>query len=263
APGPTVGGGETPAPGAVVEGQGAPLAGATLEAQNALAPEAAGAGPGAPEMPAGEASPTLDPTPLAEAFVPASPSTPSTVPLSLPALERAWRDPAPDLATRADRVRSVADALGITDVEPIARAALLAGTGSALERARAAGRVAPGRPAAQAALAAAEWRQGDLAAAALAAARALAALPRRLEGRLWLEAAAATLLFAAALGAGGLWIAARGARAAAAAAHDAADRIDPSLPGFARAALVAAGVLAPAALGEGPIGAVLGLFALA
>src|SRR5690606_32841203 len=47
------------------------------------------------------------------------------------------------------------------------------------------------------------------------------------------------------------------------AAHDAADRLDPSLPGFARAALVAAAVLAPAALGEGALGAALGLFALA
>src|SRR5690606_29404811 len=196
---------------------------------------------------------------------PAAPApAPSTVRLALPALDRAWREPAADLLTRADRVRAAADALGIVDVEPVARALLLAGGGSPLERARAAVRVAPGLPAAQAALASAEWREGGgFGVACNAAWRALAALPRHLESRLWLEAAALTLLFAAALAAGLAWIAARGARAALAAAHDAADRIDPSLPGFARAALVAAAVLAPAALGEGALGAALGLFALA
>lgn len=194
---------------------------------------------------------------------PVAPAPPAELPLAVPALERAWRDPAASLAARADRVRAAADALGITDVEPVARALLIAPElGGASERAAAAARVAPGLPAAQLARAGAAWRDGDTGAALAAARRALLALPRHLESLLWLEATGLALLGAALLAAGLLWIAARGGHAASHAAHDLADRLDPSLPGFARAGLVAALVLAPAALGEGLLGAAIALFAL-
>lgn len=236
----------------------------------AAASSAEGAGP-APAPPAAALPGEAATPPLAAASLPAPPAitpppTPSPPPpLALPALERAWRAPAGGPGERAARVRAAADALGIADVEPVARAFLVdPAAGPALARAEAAVRVAPGLPAAQLALAQAAWRAGGGTGAALAAARrALAALPGHLESLLWLEASVLTLLFAAALAAGFLWIAARGGLAAPHAAHDLADRLDPHLPGFVRAALLAALVLAPAALGEGVLGAVLALFALA
>lgn len=247
--------------GAQVAGVPAPIpatAAPATTAETAAAPEGL---PGTGDGP--EAAAPASPVEALVAPPPASgPADP--LPLALPALERAWRGPAAGPAERAARVRAAADGLGISDVDPAARALLVAPGASALERAAAAVRVAPGLPAAQLALAAAEWREGAGLGAALAAAvRALAAMPRHLESLLWLEATLLTLLYAAALGAGLLWIAARGVRAALHAAHDLADRVDPALPGFARAAFVAAGVLAPAALGEGAIGAALALFALA
>ena len=187
-----------------------------------------------------------------------------TLPLALPALERAWSAPAAGAVERAERVRAAADALGIRDVDPVARALLTApGAGSPLERARAAVTVAPGLPAAQLALARAAWDAGQGPGPVLAAAaRAVAALPRHLDGLLWLEATLLTLLFGAALATGLVWIAARGLLAAPHAAHDLGDRLDPSLPGAARAAWLAVLLLAPAALGAGALGLTLGLFAL-
>ncbi|HEY8493999.1 MAG TPA: hypothetical protein VIN04_08905 [Myxococcota bacterium] len=161
-------------------------------------------------------------------------------------------------------MRAAADALGIRDVDPVARALLITpGMGAPLDRARAAATVAPGLPAAQLALARAAWDAGEGPGPVLAAAaRAVAALPRHLDGLLWLEATVLTLLFGAALAAGLAWIAARGLLAAPHAAHDLADRLDPGLPGAARAAWLAVLLLAPAALGAGVLGLALALFAL-
>jgi hypothetical protein len=228
------------------------------------APEAESALPSTPgeeAPPPGGEDALFDPAPAS----PPEPARPEALPLVAPSLERAWSAPAASPAERADRVRAAADALGVADVEPAARAFLIAAApGSARERAAAAVRVAPGLPAAWLALASAEWREGGGANAALAAAaRGLGALRLHFASRLWLEATGLSLLFAAGLGAGLAWIAARGALAARDAAHDLSDRLDPTLPGFARAGLVAALVLAPVALGEGLVGAALALFALA
>lgn len=233
-----------------------------------LAPAGAGAqATGAPAVPA-ESPPGGAPAEGAPAApAPESPfvARPAgDLPLAAPALDRAWREPAGSLEARADRVRAAADALGVADVDPVARALLIAPElGSDRERAAAAVRVAPRLPAAQLALARAAWGAGDPGVALAAAGRALWALPRHLESLLWLEATALALLCAALFAAGSLWIAARGGHAASHAAHDLADRLDPSLPGFARAGLVVALVLAPAALGEGLLGATIALFALA
>jgi hypothetical protein len=246
------------------------LASARAGAQDAHIPEPLPE-PAPPAASTAAASdPALAPLPLPVAEVlptapaPEPPRDEAPPPLALPALDRAWRDPAGGPAERAARVRAAADALGIVNVEPAARALLVEpGAGRALERAEAAVRVAPDLPAAQLALAQAAWSEGGGPGAALAAVRrALAALPRHLESLLWLEATVLTLLFAAALVAGFGWIAVRGGLAARDAAHDLADRLDPNLPGFVRAALLAALVLAPAALGEGALGAALALFAL-
>src|SRR5690606_25857149 len=145
-PGPISSGQEPSAPGASTSGQEASAPGPIRGLQEASAP---GPVPSEPEAADAFVPPTLAPIPLPEpstvaATPPAAPApAPSTVRLALPALDRAWREPAADLLTRADRVRAAADALGIVDVEPVARALLLAGGGSPLERARAAVRVAP------------------------------------------------------------------------------------------------------------------------
>ncbi len=190
---------------------------------------------------------------------------PRRVPLSLARLEQAWwREPTTPLERRAERVRAAADALGIPDVEALARAVLIdPSLGSRRERAAAAVLLAPGLPAAQLARAQAKWSESAGFGAALGALQeAFFALSHHLESRLWLEATALTLLFVAVLAAALLWIAARGLRAAPHAAHDVSHALDPGMPDFAKAAVVAAGVLLPAALGEGILGVALVLFAL-
>ncbi len=222
------------------------------------------AGGGALEAPAAlEVAPEPSERPSVRSEVDSS--SPRPLPLSLTGLEQAWwQAPMTPLDRRVERVRAAADALGIPDVEPLARALLIdPSLGSSRERAAAAVRLAPGLPAAQLARAQAEWRGGAGVGAALDAVRkALFALPHHLESRLWLEATGLTLLFAAVLAAGLLWIAARGLRATTHAGHDLSHRIDPGMPDFAKAAVIAALILLPAALGEGVLGVGLVLFAL-
>lgn len=184
---------------------------------------------------------------------------------ALPAIERAWAGRAQGLEARVARVRATAEAIGIRSVDPIGRALLLdASLGPPLARAAAAVRIAPDLPAAHVALARARWEAGEgPVAAGVALLGALAALARHVESRMWVEAAVSLALYGALLGVGMLWIAARGLRALPDAAHDLGDRLAPSVPGFAGAGVVAALVLAPAALGEGALGALLAPFALA
>ncbi len=188
----------------------------------------------------------------------------SPVPLSFASLVQAWQAPADGLDARIERVRGAANALGIGDVEPLARALLIdPSLGSLRERADAAVRLAPGLPAAELARARAEWTEGaGIGSAARAARAALYALPDHLASRLWLEATLLTLLFVAVLGAGLVWIAVRGLRASPHAGHDLAHRLDPGMPDFAKAAAMAVLILLPAALGEGVVGIALALFAL-
>lgn len=250
-----------------------------LASPRASAEDAAGAGLEAP--PAAEAPAALElapdsseglPAPSLVEFAPPRavetdrvPVAARGVPLSLARLEQAWwQAPTTPLDRRVERVRAAADALGVTDLEPLARALLIdPSLGSRRERAAAAVRLAPGLPAAQLARAQAEWSGATGAGDALdAVQKALFALPHHVESRLWLEATVLTLLFVAVLAAGLLWIAARGLRAATHAGHDLSHRIDPGMPDFAKAAAIAALILLPAALGEGVLGVGLALFAL-
>jgi tetratricopeptide (TPR) repeat protein len=228
-------------PGSAVQAQDAPVEETALEAPSA-----------------GEAEPAA-PAPAAAARV--SDPRPS---LALERLERAWSAPAESLAERASRARAAADEMSLADVDPLARALLLdaASGASPLERAGAAVLLAPGLPLAHAALARAEWERGARGAALAAAGHALRALPAHLDGWLWLGVAGSLLAVFALAGGSFLFLLARGIATARFAAHDAGDALEPSMPPFARAALVAALVLAPAALGEGLAGAALGLFAL-
>jgi tetratricopeptide (TPR) repeat protein len=205
------------------------------------------------------------PAPAMES-VPPPAAVPARAALWLERIERAWSAPAParNLVERASRARAAADEAGIANVEPLARAALLDASGaSPQERAQAAVLLAPDLPVAHAARARAAWQSGAFAEALAAAQAALYTLPRHLEGWIWLGATGAVLAIAALAGGALIFLAARAAHSARFVAHDLGDRIEPSMPAFARIALVAAVALVPAALGEGPAGVALGLFALA
>ena len=221
------------------------------------------------------------PAPLPSA-VPASPATaPSAAPAvaqptpaadgrerplvapQLDSLERAWFAPAQGLEERVSRTRREADQLGVIDLDPLARAVLLGvGEATPLERAAAAVELAPDLPAAHWALARARLAAGDVLGGVGSASDALRALGRHLESSLWLTVSASVLAYLAMLAAGLAFIAGRGLAALPHAAHDLADRIEPSMPELARLALVAAAALAPAALGQGVVGAALGLLTL-
>jgi tetratricopeptide (TPR) repeat protein len=213
--------------------------------------------------PAPEETPPVADLPAAEPPAPPVVTAPR-VELALERLERAWSTPAEGIAERASRARAVADEVGIASVDPLARAALFdAGVGaSPLERAQAAVLLAPGLPLAHAEHARAEWSDGAPGEAVAAAQAAVRALPLHLEAWLWLGATGAVLALATLAGGALLFLAARAGVTARFVAHDLGDRIEPSMPTFARVASVAAVALVPAALGEGLAGAALGLFGL-
>jgi tetratricopeptide (TPR) repeat protein len=184
-------------------------------------------------------------------------------------LERAWLAGG-SLEERAERVAALAAPLGVPNLEPAARAALQGRRGG-VPAARAAVRLAPDLPAARAELARRLLGEGRPLAAAAEAARAVGALARHLEGRLWLAAVGHDVLARALLGAGCLFLAVAAVRAARHAAHDLGDLATRSggrlaeqvdLPGFARTALLICALALPALLGEGPFGLVLALSAL-
>jgi tetratricopeptide (TPR) repeat protein len=199
------------------------------------------------------------------AFGAAQPVRRAPVAAEIESLERAWTAPARRLEERVSRTRAVADELGVGSLDPLARALLLdTGEGTPLERAAGAVALAPDLPAAHWALARAGWQSGAGIMRVLAAGwNAVVALPEHLEASLWLGATASVLAFVALLAAGLAFIAGRGLAALPHAAHDLADRIEPTMPGHARVASVAVAVLLLAALGEGLLGAALGLFGLA
>jgi len=177
-------------------------------------------------------------------------------------VERAWREPADSLRLRVERTRRASIEAGVWSLDPAARA-LLRASGGPLERAQAAVALAPDLPAARMALAHALWRRGDAPLAALREAiAALSALSRHLEATLWLAGSAIAIL-AVGLVVGGLACAvSAGVLAAPHAAHDLGDALGGNPPAFARMALLAALVCAPALLGEGLLGLAVGVFAL-
>lgn len=174
----------------------------------------------------------------------------------------AWRLPASTLNARVDRAQRVAFALGIRELEGPARALLVhEELGDPRDRAFAAARLAPGLPAAHAALAQADLAAGDLRGAAKALAAAFRATPGNLEARAWLAAAGyhALTLAAFLLAAVFLFLAAAGSLPSLIHTLGASWL---KLPGPAALALLGCFALLPA-LFEGPAGALLGLGALA
>ncbi|MDJ0869878.1 MAG: hypothetical protein QNK03_27540, partial [Myxococcota bacterium] len=180
-------------------------------------------------------------------------------------LQHAWLAPARTLEERVDRVRRLADQIGLSDLDPLARAVLVdRSDASGLARARAAVALAPALPAAHAALALAHWGQArDLGGALSAALDAARAAPRHLEALLWMEASFGVLGLISLVITAFAYIALRGLAALRLAAHDLGDLVETTMPEFSRTALVGSLVLLPWALGEGPFGALLALFAIA
>ncbi len=178
-------------------------------------------------------------------------------------IEQAWHAPAGSLSQRVERTRRVALESGVWSLDPAARA-LLRAPGSPLERAEAAVALAPDLPAARMAFAHALWRRGDSPLAALREiVAALTALARHLEATLWLAGSAlAVLAFGLVIGRLACAFSA-GVLAAPHAAHDLGDALGGAVPSFARMALLAALVCAPALLGEGLLGLAVGVVALA
>ncbi len=179
-------------------------------------------------------------------------------------LERAWFAPAQGARDRVDRLRWVAEQAGFENLDAPAQAVLAGALGvTGLERAELAVELSPLLPAAQAAYARELWSNGDPGAALQAWWAAACGLWKHLEAFLWFSATTSVVLLAACLGAGAGYLALRGLTALPLAARDLGELLEPAMQGFARIALLASLVLAPAVFGEGLLGSLLVLYALA
>lgn len=188
----------------------APLAACLLCALTALA---------APEPPASEASAKAAAAPSTDAAAPAEPAVAAPLPAAAPwppefpeqlsprdpvrgSIDRSWRLGSQGRKEKVARTQRAGLDLGLRDLEGPALSLMMVGSEEdAVERAKAAVELAPGLPAAHAALAAAQLGAGDSRAALSATIGAFAALPRHLEARAWAEAAS----FAAAAQAAFVW----------------------------------------------------------
>jgi tetratricopeptide (TPR) repeat protein len=177
------------------------------------------------------------------------------------ALWRAWSAP-DELKNRVLRLQRAGLAAGIGSLDAPGRALLLEPSlGEPLERAQLAAELAPGLPAAHAALAVAQWERWDVFGAWGAIRTAAEAALEHLEARLWLEVTAFDALFSACFGGALAFLVLAAAAAFPRFARDLRRLRD--MPGPSAGALAAAIVLAPLALGEGVAGLGLGLLALA
>jgi tetratricopeptide (TPR) repeat protein len=177
------------------------------------------------------------------------------------ALWRAWSAP-DELKNRVLRLQRAGLAAGIGSLDAPGRALLLEPSlGEPLERAQLAAELAPGLPAAHAALAVAQWQRWDVFGAWGAIRNAAEAALEHLEARLWLEVTAFDALFSACFGGALAFLVLAAAAAFPRFARDLRRLRD--MPGPSAGALAAAIVLAPLALGEGVAGLGLGLLALA
>jgi len=131
--------------------------------------------------------------------------------------------------------------------------------GVAAQRARS---LAPGVPAIQAAAARSFWAAGETGSALAAWAEAWATLYGDLGARIWLLGNLSILLWAVSLGASFAFILLAALQVFPHAAHDLGDVFSTRTPAFARAAALAALLLVPLVLGEGPLGLALALFGL-
>ena len=176
-------------------------------------------------------------------------------------IDRAWFGAGPRLDDRAESVERRALELGSGDVEHAARALISPhAPGNPMRNTRLATRLAPELPIAHLAEARALWGEGHELEAAKVLIHAAAAVPRHLEASLWLAASLLAVFAAVALLGSFFFIAGQAATVFSHAAHDAGDLLSPSMPSFARAALLSSFLLVPILLGQGLLGFALGLF---
>ncbi len=180
-------------------------------------------------------------------------------------VRRAWNTSALSLEKRVDKTRRAGLEIGVWNLDAAARSLVASGNSRpTVEQARAAVALAPDLPMARMALARALWLQERSPISAIRATwAALAAIPRHLEASVWFAGISAYVLALALIYGGLLCLAVSAAVVSLHAAHDLGDTVSNEMPTFARAALLAAAILLPLALGQGLVGAGLGLLALA
>lgn len=176
-----------------------------------------------------------------------------------------WNAPADSLEKRATKTRRSALELGIWNLDAAARSLVASGNSEpSVAQARAAIALAPDLPMARMALARALLLQEKSPVAALRATwAALAAIPRHLEASVWFAGIGSYVLALALICGGLLCLAVSASAVARHAAHDLGDAVSGGMPAFASVALLAAIVMLPMALGQGLVGAGLGLLGLA
>lgn len=178
-------------------------------------------------------------------------------------LEIAWFTGGDDLHSRAVKARAKALEVGATSLEPASRALLAAATANPdLVEMEDAVRLSPQLPIAHMALARSHWGAGEHWPAVAEIGRGLGAIPFHVEASLWLVNSVIVMFAAVLVIASVIFIVAVGVGAFLHASHDLGDVIPGSMPSFSRAALLAACLLLPLALGEGLLGLVLAMFAL-
>jgi tetratricopeptide (TPR) repeat protein len=190
---------------------------------------------------------------------------PGSAPSRESALLDAWHAPLASLERRVESTRRAALEVGVWELDAAAQA-LVRGSagGTPVERAQAAVALAPHLPAAHLALARALWLHEE---APMDAVRAvvggMAAIAGHTEASLWF-AGSGLYLLSLALVAGALGVIALATLLAAPhAAHDLSHLVPGRPAEFARAALLAALLLVPVALGEGVLGFTLAGLAVA
>ena len=239
-------------------------AGLGLAAASALAEVAPATRGDAPAVAPEASSPAAEAVATAGAVPAGSPAQAGWIDGSDPvraALWRAWQRPLA-LSERVLRTQRAGLSAGIGNLDGPARALLLEpALGSPLERAELAVELAPGLPAAHAALASARFERFEIGGALAALRKAIEVAPHHLEARLWLEANAYAALFAAALATALGFLVLAAFAAFPRFARDLA-RLQ-ELPTPSAAALAVSIVLLPAALGEGLLGLGLGLLGFA
>jgi hypothetical protein len=179
-------------------------------------------------------------------------------------IRAAWLKTAKSVDERAGRTRRAALERGVWNHASGASAALRSDqTSDELERARAAVRIAPDLPAIRMALARAMWLEGGSPISSVrAVGSALLAIPRHFESSLWFLGTALYILAITLILGGLLTIGIYAIFRFPHAAHDLGDLISGEMPSYARAALLGCALLVPVALGQGPLGFVLGMFAV-
>jgi hypothetical protein len=230
-----------------------------------MAPAAVWTEPDLAPAPAGEAAPAAQ-----EKMGPPEPIPAGMDPLGTKlsgkdsvraSLWRAWSQP-DALGERVKRLQRAGLSAGIGSLDGPARALLLEpALGDPLERAELAVELAPGLPAAHAALAAERFERWQLSGAWNALFDAVEAAAQHLEARLWLAASAHDALFDAGFGTALGFLAL--AAVAAFPRFARALRRWREMPAPSAGALALAIVLLPVALGEGIAGLGLGLLAFA